>query len=206
MLLELKTNAKVARNSDGTKIWITVDEQPDQLKQTASPNNITDPPNSITGILVTIHTKPSLFEPPFQHTYLISNTAIIIPNLVPEYTYNVTVSYSTEYGSLTPTTVVSLGTFDEMRVTVGCVITSNTMKDKITVSNQDMISSISSSQCADLCHMNVTCSYGWTFQLATGNCYFNKAGTNHTEANGWAVGTQSCSSNSGENTQFAFTN
>jgi len=137
--------------------------------------------------------EKTVFKEPINQK--LSHTTVQIPNLVPEYTYNVTVAYSTMYGSLTPSKVVTkLGVFDKMEREVGCRVKVNTMNLNIKPLEYNTTASI----CAALCHSMLTCSFGWTFQLSTGSCYSNLDDSNLQEREGWAVGTQSCNHQSAE--------
>jgi len=189
-LLELKIEAKVQRNYLGLKILLSI-QQPTPFTHATTTSPIQSPVNSITGILVIV-TNQFLSQPTFRKIYKKTDEEITIENIVPEYTYNISISYTTEYGSLTPTIITSAGTFDQMEQTVGCKIQRNLMNLNITKDHQQLVKGITADKCATLCHAEPTCSYGWTFQIATGNCFFNKQNSNTTRRDGWAVGTQSC--------------
>ena len=99
---------------------------------------------------------------------------ITIP-VVPEYSYSITGSYTTRFGRLTPSESFSVeGEFENMMKKVGCYI----RNDFVFPSRGDAVDEIrnisSAIECAKECHLNSTCKNGWSYQIATKDCFLYK--------------------------------
>ena len=99
---------------------------------------------------------------------------ITIP-VVPEYSYSITGSYTTRFGKLAPSSQFIIeGEFENMMKKVGCYI----RDDFVFPSRGDAVDEVrnisSSIECAKECHHNSTCKNGWSYQIATKDCFLYK--------------------------------
>ena len=124
-------------------------------------------------------------------------------NIVPEYSYLVSAAYRTKFGILSPSKNVSMpGEFQMMMKTVGCFIRNDFYVANTTFKfpNHTINTTI---DCANACHQDESCVYGWALQLATKNCTFynnitlekfqpNALLMEHEKRIGWSSGLKSC--------------
>ena len=141
------------------------------------------------------------FKEDFIHYENIGVMNLTIP-VVPEYSYLITGSYRTNFGSLTSKNLSVAGEIENMLRKVGCYI----RKDFVFNEEKTLHAVVGSAiNCSEACHRaNETCNDGWSYQIATKRCYFyerfniEKLQPNtHILPNeltiGWATGLKSCS-------------
>jgi len=105
-------------------------------------------------------------------------TTIVIADLEAKYTYNVTVSYVTPYGSGEPSDIVqSTGTIDEMRKTDGCILNIDEKYKNGTYLLNNTETAIS---CAEKCAEDPSHNLGWSFESSTKHCFIHSQETDET--------------------------
>ena len=123
----------------------------------------------------------------------------------PEFSYLISVAFTTDYGQLTPSdNVTSPGEFERMmKSNIGCYVKNDfyfkNHTPSLTVRNVD-----TSIECAMLCYNSTDCTEGWSYQQATETCLFITENENITilqpsshvlkneKTIGWATGLKSC--------------
>lgn len=138
-----------------------------------------------------------------------NETTILITDLEPEETYNITVSYVTEFGSGEPSEIVqAIGTLDNLRKTDGCIIDNDEkFKNGSYAAGYD-INTITA--CAEHCADTPT-NIGWSYEFSTKSCFISSEEYTETVTDeksnetttiqpadkefkaGWASGTLACS-------------
>ena len=136
------------------------------------------------------------------------NEVTITIKAVPEYSYTISGSYTTDFGTLSPSrNHSSPGEFERLLQGVGCYIRSDhhPSPQHPAVFLDQAMSAIS---CADQCHTSSECPHGWAYQVATRRCQFlaedvdtasirpNYQLEENEATLGWASGLKSCSKQS----------
>ena len=124
-------------------------------------------------------------------------------NVVPEYSYLISGSFRTKFGSLTPSKNVSVaGEFENMMKKVGCSIKNNYHFANQTKNTTEVESMV---KCASDCHKNPGCQDAWSYELSSKRChlYLGKLNIQKLQPRseilevertfGWATGLKSCS-------------
>ena len=137
--------------------------------------------------------------------------------VIPEYSYKIYGYFKADFGRLRPSEEVHLpGEFEHLMKQVGCFVRNeyrmdenktalNETSDSIRKMYHTLISSKSLIDCATSCHLDVNCTEGWSYQIATKHCYYHdqveieklQPGSTlppHEHTIGWATGLKSCSS------------
>ena len=132
---------------------------------------------------------------------------ITIP-VIPEYSYNIYGYFKADFGRLRPSEEISLpGEFENLMKKVGCFVRNEYKMNETEISEPKIYQPNSTSlvDCATSCHSSDDCKEGWTYQIATKQCFFHsevviaklQPGSSilpHEHTIGWATGLKSCSS------------
>ena len=144
-------------------------------------------------------------EETFNEDDSIPTTTVVDVN--PEFSYLISVSYSTKYGHLSPSkNVTSYGEFEMMMTKrIGCYIQNDFyFKNNIPTAIETNVESALT--CSTKCKNSNNCEEGWSFHLATGKCLFIGQDeslkidvlqpTSHIQETdrtvGWATGLRAC--------------
>lgn len=123
----------------------------------------------------------------------------------PEFSYHVSVAFSTKYGHLNPSENVTIhGEFGRMMTKhVGCYI-QNDFYFKNSTKDRKIFDAKSSIECATSCFKNENCTEGWSYQQATRKCLYvtetekidvlqpNSHVLETDRTVGWATGLKAC--------------
>ena len=138
---------------------------------------------------------------------------IIKLDVIPEYSYNLSVSFNCQFGSLPGSkNITSKGEIERMINKVGCYARNDFYFMNDTGTQRTFVGS--SIECAQLCHTNSSCQLGWRYQISTKKCYFIENVTisvlkpdmdtiKRDDTKGWISGLKSCFT-SGRETCIAF--
>ena len=124
-------------------------------------------------------------------------------DVIPEYSYNISISYYCEFGSLPwSKNITSEGEIERMINKVGCYARNDFYFMNDTGKQRTFVGS--AIECAELCHKDSSCQLGWRYQISTKKCYFIENVTisvlkpdmdtiKRDDTAGWISGLKSCS-------------
>ena len=88
---------------------------------------------------------------------------------IPEYSYNLSISYNCQFGSLPGSkNITSKGEIERMINKVGCYARNDFYFMNDTGTRRTFVGS--AIECAELCHKDHLCQLGWRYQISTKKC------------------------------------